>query len=134
MSTSRNDPPGQISGDGLLMVTEGWRIIYFDAPNRGECLRLLLTAAGEKFEDVRLAFPAGLAQYKSASAGDASPLPFDQAPIVQHAKSGASIGQTAAAAMYIGMETGLAPTDVKQQACAQSAAVGIQEKAEPHIL
>lgn len=120
--------PGQMSATNAhLMVAEGWRIIYFQAPNRGECLRLILTAAGEQFEDVRVEFPAGLNQYKSATVGDASPLPFDQCPIVQHAQTGASIGQTAAAAMYIGTQTGLAPTDANQLAQAQSAAIGIQE-------
>ena len=61
-----------------LQPTSGWRVVYFDAANRGECLRLLLTVADVEFDDVRLPFPSGVKPYKPAACGDRSPLPFGQ--------------------------------------------------------
>ena len=113
-----------------LQPTSGWRVVYFDAANRGECLRLLLTVADVEFEDIRLPFPSGVKPYKPAACGDRSPLPFGQLPIVQHATEGGcvSIGQTVAAAQYIAALTGLAPVDdAAAMARATSACVGIQE-------
>ena len=34
----------------------GIKLIYFDGRGRGELSRLILSAAGQKFEDVRLTF------------------------------------------------------------------------------
>ncbi len=126
------DQPLAAAGPPQLAPPEnGWRVVYFDAPNRGECIRLILTVAEQPFEDVRLVFPSGLAPYKSATAGDASPLPFGQAPVVQHGDAArgvaVSIGQTAAAAQYAGAATGLAPTDPPELARATSACIGVQE-------
>ena len=112
-----------------LEPRDGWRVIYFDAANRGECLRLILACQDVPFEDVRLEFPAGLLPYKSAALGDASPLAFDQAPVVQHARGGAcvSVAQTVAAAQYCGLATGLAPSDPAALSLATSACCSIQE-------
>ena len=51
-----------------------WRLLYFDAPNRGEQVRILFSVAGVPFNDVRLVYPVGLDPYKKAAMGDASPL------------------------------------------------------------
>lgn len=113
-----------------LRPTRGWRVIYFDAANRGECLRLILACQGVPFEDLRLEFPQGLAPYKSAVLGDASPLAFDLAPVVQHATDDdtcVNIANTAAAAQYVGLSTGLAPSDAVALSLATSATISIQE-------
>ena len=47
------------STDVQLVPASGWRVVYFDAANRGECLRLILTAAEVEFDDVRVTFPKG---------------------------------------------------------------------------
>jgi hypothetical protein len=39
-----------------------WQLLYFDAPTRGEQLRLLFKAAKTEFKDVRLEYPRGLDQ------------------------------------------------------------------------
>ena len=52
-----------------------WRLIYFDAPTRGEQIRILFFLAGTSFSDVRLRhFPRSLDPYKKAALGDESPL------------------------------------------------------------
>ena len=87
MSNADGIAPGQVASsiaetDPLLQAPAGWRIIYFDAPNRGECLRLILTAAGQEFEDIRLDFMGGeLNKYKSTAVGDDTFMFFDQARI-----------------------------------------------------
>ena len=49
-----------------------WRLIYFDAPTRGEQIRVLFALAGVAFDDVRVRpFPSGLDPYKKAALGDA---------------------------------------------------------------
>lgn len=56
-------------------------------------------------------------------------MPYGQVPIVQHATASGcvSIGQTAAAAQFIGSMNNLAPTDPGDLARATSACIGIQE-------
>jgi hypothetical protein len=41
-----------------------WRVLYFDAPTRGEQVRLLFVATGTPFEDVRFKFPGGIKAFK----------------------------------------------------------------------
>ena len=49
-----------------------WRLIYFDAPTRGEQIRVLFALAGVAFDDVRVRpFPSGLDPYKKAALGEA---------------------------------------------------------------
>ena len=59
-----------------------WRLLYFDAPTRGEQIRMLFAIAGVPLADVRLSpYPQGLDPYKSAAMGAASPLcGTDQCP------------------------------------------------------
>ena len=52
-----------------------WRLLYFDAPTRGEQIRVLFALMDTPFVDVRLTpFPEGLDPYKKAAMGSASPL------------------------------------------------------------
>ena len=52
-----------------------WRLLYFDAPTRGEQIRVLFTLMKTPFVDVRLTpFPEGLDPYKAYAMGSASPL------------------------------------------------------------
>ena len=84
-----NDPSHQEAPTDAEAVTTTaaagpgqWRLLYFDAPTRGEQLRLLFRLAKQPFDDVRLVWPSGIAPYKHAALGDASPLLFDQCPMV----------------------------------------------------
>ena len=44
-----------------FLATGRWRVVYFDAPNRGEQLRLLLILAGVEFDDERIEkYPGGI--------------------------------------------------------------------------
>lgn len=63
-------------GTAAVAHTPGtWRLIYFDAPTRGEQIRMLFAIAGVPLEDVRVwPFPQGLDPYKKAAMGDQSPL------------------------------------------------------------
>lgn len=89
------------------LADDAWRVIYFDAPNRGEQVRLLLALAHQPFEDHRLAFPHGKTPLMSGSAGDAAPLAFDLTPVVQH--GGLSIGIVPGSMLYIAEQFGLVP-------------------------
>jgi hypothetical protein len=88
---------------------EGWQVLYFDAPTRGEQLRMLMAAAGQKYQDTRLTWPEGLNQYKHAALGDKSPLMFDQCPTVI-SPEGESVSQVAAAMQFAGSRLRLIPT------------------------
>jgi glutathione S-transferase len=87
-----------------------WRLIYFDAPTRGEQVRLLFALAGVEFDDVRLSpYPQGLDPYKKAALGDASPLcGTDQCPAVT-APDGSHCVETSDIMRFIGQRCGLAP-------------------------
>lgn len=100
------------------------RLIYFDAPTRGEQLRLLFHLTETPFEDVRVPL-RGLGAYKQAELGDASPLAFDQVPCIQHGEL--SIVQTAACMAYIGAHVGLAPTSEEDRARAMMAVLASEE-------
>lgn len=95
-----------------------WRVLYFDAPNRGEQLRLLFALAGTPFEDYRLAFPEGKTPLMSVSAGDAAPLAFDLTPVVQHGSL--SIGIVGGSMQYTAEQLGLIPDSVVGRALAVS--------------
>lgn len=85
-------------------------MLYFSAPTRGEQLRLLFKVAKQPLEDVRLAFPAGLVQFKHSTLGDDSPLLFDQCPTVT-SPDGVHVSQVAAAMQFAGRRLKLAPAD-----------------------
>ena len=79
-----------------------WEVLYFDAPTRGEQMRLLLAYAGLNFKDTRLKkFPSDLDPYRHAAMGDDSPLLFDQCPMVR-SPDGTTVVQAAACMQYIG--------------------------------
>eukprot|EP00747_Dinoflagellata_sp_TGD_P194814 gnl/TRDRNA2_/TRDRNA2_62668_c0_seq1.p1 gnl/TRDRNA2_/TRDRNA2_62668_c0~~gnl/TRDRNA2_/TRDRNA2_62668_c0_seq1.p1 ORF type:complete len:267 (-),score=43.64 gnl/TRDRNA2_/TRDRNA2_62668_c0_seq1:34-810(-) len=101
-----------------------WRVIYYQAPHRGEQLRLLFEVTRTPFEDVRLVFPKGLTPFKANSAGDATPLAFDFVPIVQHGRH--SISTTAGAMQYVGESLGLVPDDVLARAKAVMLVTGCE--------
>jgi len=88
--------------------TGKWKVTYFDAPNRGEQLRMLLTYAEIDFEDERLQgkFPASLDPLRRATMGDDTPLMFDQVPIIT-SPEGTSVSQVAACMQYAGKRLGL---------------------------
>ena len=87
-----------------------WRVIYFDAPNRGEQIRILLALANTPFEDVRVSpFPQGLDPYKKAALGDDSPLlGTDLCPAVT-APDGTHCVETTDIMRFVGQRVGMAP-------------------------
>ncbi|KAK7093966.1 glutathione S-transferase-like [Littorina saxatilis] len=75
----------------------GIKLTYFDGRGRGEISRLLLTAAGQKFEDVRITFdqwPALKAKSK-----------FNVLPNLQY--NGKTYGQSMAIAQFLAREFGM---------------------------
>ena len=120
-----------MSSSPLLAATSvlsgsGWRFLYFDAPTRGEQVRLLFKVARQPFQDVRLAFPKGLAKFKQCVLGDDSPLLFDQCPTVI-SPQGQALSQTAAIMAFVGRELGHAPTDPYLHAKATAITIGCEE-------
>uniref|UniRef100_A0A7S0JKJ7 GST C-terminal domain-containing protein n=1 Tax=Calcidiscus leptoporus TaxID=127549 RepID=A0A7S0JKJ7_9EUKA len=90
-------------------VPGSWRLLYFDAPNRGEQVRMLFFLSGTAFHDVRLAYPKGLDPYKKAAMGDDSPLlGTDLCPAVT-APDGRHCVETAEIMRFVGQRVGLAP-------------------------
>lgn len=89
-----------------------WRVLYFDAPNRGEQVRTLFAIAGVSFHDVRVSpYPSGLDPYKQAAMGDASPLcGTDMCPAIT-APDGTSMIETADIMRFVGQKVGLAPRE-----------------------
>lgn len=87
-----------------------WHVIYFDAPNRGEQVRLLFVLAKTPFEDVRVSpYPQGLDPYKKAAMGDESPLlGTDECPAVT-APDGTHCIETSEIMRFVGVRVGLAP-------------------------
>ena len=87
------------------------RLLYFDAPNRGEQVRILLALAGTPFDDVRLKYPEGLNPYKKAAMGDASPLlGTDLCPAVT-APDGSHCVGTSDIMRFVGARVGWAPPE-----------------------
>ncbi|KAL1499345.1 hypothetical protein AB1Y20_011552 [Prymnesium parvum] len=87
-----------------------WRLIYFDAPNRGEQVRILFYLASTPFVDVRVdPYPQGLDPYKKAAMGNASPLlGTDLCPAVT-APDGTHCVETAEIMRFVGQRVGMAP-------------------------
>jgi len=87
-----------------------WRLLYFDAPNRGEQVRQLFILSRTPFIDVRVApFPQGLDPFKKAALGDASPLlGTDQVPAVT-APDGTHCVETSDIMRFVGQRVGMAP-------------------------
>ena len=59
-----------------------WKVIYFDFPARGEQLRLMFIYSKVDFIDERYKGGKLLAGIKKNVMGDASPLPYDQVPVL----------------------------------------------------
>ena len=92
-----------------------WQLIYFNAPNRGEQVRMLFALARVPFVDVRLQYPEGLNPYKKAAMGDASPLlGTDQCPAVT-APDGTHCVETADVMRFVGQRVDLAPAAGSEQ-------------------
>ena len=86
-----------------------WRLLYFDAPTRGEQIRVLFGLAKVDFEDVRLEFPRGLDKFKTAAMGDESPLcGTDLCPAVTNPRGEHKV-ETADIMRWVGQQVGLAP-------------------------
>lgn len=86
-----------------------WRLIYFDAPHRGEQMRMLFSLASTAFTDVRCEYPRGLDPYKKAAMGEASPLlGTDLCPAVT-APDGTHCVESSDIMRFIGQRVGMAP-------------------------
>jgi len=86
-----------------------WRLLYFNAPNRGEQVRQLFILSKTPFTDVRLMYPQGLDLFKKAAMGDASPLlGTDLCPAVT-APDGTHIVETSEIMRFVGQRVGMAP-------------------------
>ena len=104
-----------------------WKLTYFDAPTRGEQLRLLFKVADVAFFDQRLEkYPQSMEPLKHAVMGDRSPLLFDQTPMVT-SPSGVHVSQTAAAMQFVGRSLGLTPADPETDARALALTLGSEE-------
>jgi len=88
-----------------------WRLIYFDAPTRGEQVRVLFAVSGTPYQDVRLnPFPQGLLPYKRAAMGEASPLcGTDQCPAVTSPDGTQHCVEASEIMRFVGQSVGLAP-------------------------
>jgi len=107
-------------------VTHGWELIYFDAPTRGEQIRLLFKLANAEFKDTRLKYPEGLKAYKREALGDASPLMFNQCPAVR-TPEGTWVSQTVACMQHAGRTLALAPPEAALDSRALTLTLGAEE-------
>ncbi|XP_076469089.1 glutathione S-transferase-like [Babylonia areolata] len=73
------------------------KLVYFNLRARGEPIRLVLEAAGKKYEDVRLSFEQWPAEKPNS--------PYGQLPYVEY--NGKKYGQSVALAAYFAREYGL---------------------------
>ena len=87
-----------------------WRLLYYDAPTRGEQIRLLFALGGVPLQDVRLwPFPSGLDPYRKAALGADSPLlGTDKCPCVT-APDGTHCVETSNIMHFVGHQIGMAP-------------------------
>ncbi|KAH9509991.1 Glutathione S-transferase 7 [Bulinus truncatus] len=79
------------------MAPKNIKVLYFDARGRAEIIRLLLTAAGQSFEDVRFT--------KETWPAEKPKTPFGQLPVIE--LDGKRYAQSVAIATYIAREFGL---------------------------
>lgn len=93
-----------------------WRLLYFDAPTRGEQIRVLFSLAGVPFHDVRFPFPRGLDPYKKEAMGDASPLlGTNMCPAIT-SPAGEHCVETADIMRFVGRQVGLGPATAAEDA------------------
>eukprot|EP00747_Dinoflagellata_sp_TGD_P185417 gnl/TRDRNA2_/TRDRNA2_41967_c0_seq2.p1 gnl/TRDRNA2_/TRDRNA2_41967_c0~~gnl/TRDRNA2_/TRDRNA2_41967_c0_seq2.p1 ORF type:complete len:247 (+),score=39.10 gnl/TRDRNA2_/TRDRNA2_41967_c0_seq2:75-815(+) len=97
-------------------------LTYFNGKGRAEQIRLLMTVANIEFQDKKI---ESIQSLKVQTLGDASPLAFDQVPVIQH--NGANIAQTAAEMQYIGELAGLSGDTPLERAEALSMMIGSEE-------
>jgi glutathione S-transferase len=95
-----------------------WKVYYFNAPTRGEQVRMLLRITNTPFEDITFKGEEGM-KYKPASMGDLSPATFNQFPCVVD-PDGNFLAQTTAIMQHIGRSVGLAPETPMEDALALS--------------
>jgi glutathione S-transferase len=126
LATNLIGQDADIASSASSAVPGRWRLLYFDAPTRGEQVRLLFTAAKVDFDDEKLDYPKGLLKYKKAQMGDASPLMFDQCPAVT-SPLGQHVSQVAACMQFVGRSTGLAPDDPAMDSRAMALTLGSED-------
>ena len=73
-----------------------YKIVYFNVRRRGEVSRLILAAAGQQFEDVRLEKPKWIAEYKADA-------PLGHVPYLEVTENGNvfRLGQSFAVARFL---------------------------------
>ena len=104
-----------------------WRLLYFDAPTRGEQIRLLFKISGVEFDDVRLEYPRGLEPYKTNTMGDDSPLcGTDLCPAVT-SPDGEHCVETSDIMRLVGRAVGLGPASEADDKRAAAITVRAQE-------
>ena len=131
LTLSCMESKGKDAGAALAAATP-WKVVYFDAPTRGEQLRILLVVAGVPFVDERVKI-GGLAELQHATLGDASPLMFDQCPMVV-SPDGTTVAQTAACMQFVGRQTDLAPKDPDMDARAMALTLGSEVRGYYHSI
>lgn len=101
---------------GVPHIPGTWRLLYFDAPTRGEQIRVLFSLAGVPFHDVRFPFPRGLDPYKKEAMGDASPLlGTNMCPAIT-SPAGEHCVETADIMRFVGRQVGLGPATAAEDA------------------
>jgi len=104
-----------------------WKVIYFDFPARGEQLRLMFIYSKVDFIDERYKGGKLLAGIKKNVMGDASPLPYDQVPVLV-SPDGKAYGQTAACMQLLGhILPNLSPGDKKVDATCLGLALAAED-------
>jgi len=86
-----------------------YKLIYFDIKGRGELSRLILTAAGQAYEDHRIPYTIGMKDMKEWE--ELKPkTPFGQLPVLQVTENGKTteIAQSLSVARFLAKRLGLA--------------------------
>jgi len=110
----------------LVSPPDVYRLVYYETPTRAEQVRLLFRMTGTAFDNVKIKdFPQGLDPYRPGALGDASPVPFDQAPILQH--NGLTIAETPAIMQYVAEKVGLVEDTPEARARAMMFMVASEE-------
>ncbi|XP_059143205.1 glutathione S-transferase 1-like [Physella acuta] len=81
------------------MTLKNIKLYYFDAQGRAELTRIILAAAGVKYEDIRYTFQTWPAEK--------SKMPFGQLPVIS--VDGKMFGQSLAIATFVAKEAGFYP-------------------------